>query len=85
MGTFGAEIGQFNEPADIAFDPNSGDVFVSDLISSKGKNMKINNRTYDPRLTALNNIGEGGREFLSLIVQFLIEWNNQFFLRFYLM
>ena len=53
MGTFGAEIGQFNEPADIAFDPNSGDVFVSDLISSKGKNMKINNRNYDLSMHAL--------------------------------
>ena len=34
-GTFGAEIGQFNEPADIAFDPNSGDVFVSDLKNNR--------------------------------------------------
>ena len=34
-GTLGAEIGQFNEPADIAFDPVSGDVFVSDLKNNR--------------------------------------------------
>jgi len=34
-GTFGGEIGQFNEPADIAFDPISGDIFVSDLKNNR--------------------------------------------------
>ena len=35
MGHTWSEIGQFNEPADIAFDPVSGDVFVSDLKNNR--------------------------------------------------
>ena len=36
------------------------------LLGGRALQIKINNRTYDPRINALNNIVEGGREFLSL-------------------
>lgn len=34
-GSFGSGPGQFNEPADIAFDPVSGTVYVSDLENNR--------------------------------------------------